>query len=163
VISREDFEEYAERIARTRGWGPTSPQATDLSQRFLTSGRGSKRIGARHGKRDVTVQEWLHYRDRILDTPALYDQMMEPIGRMVFTMLDEGGDGSVTADEYTEIYQSGSVDRGGATEAFRRLDLDHDGRLTVDEVMTLADQFFRSDDPQDAGNVLFGVVQASVG
>jgi Ca2+-binding EF-hand superfamily protein len=158
VITRRDFEDYAERIARTRGWGASSPQAKDLSQRFLTFWQGLEEVGARRGRKEVSLQDWLEYWDRILGNPPLYDQLIEPIARMVFTMLDRDGDGAVTESEYSQIYQSGSVDRGGAAEAFARLDLDHDGRLSVDEILTLADQFFRSQDPEEAGNALFGIV-----
>jgi Ca2+-binding EF-hand superfamily protein len=163
IISRADFEEYARRIARTRGWGPDSAEYNALLGRFLNFWNGLEQIAESRGSLNVTLTEWYAYWDRILGTPGMYELIAAPIGRMVFTMLDHDGDGSVTGDEYAVVYKHGGLDPDEAPAAFTRLDLDHDGRLSVAEVMTLLDQFFRSEDPAEPGNAFFGVAPVMVG
>ena len=86
--------------------------------------------------------------------------MIEPIGRMVFTILDQDGDDAVTVGEYCAIFEPAGINPAEATAAFEHLDLNHDGRLGIDEILQLADQFFRSNNPSDPGNALFGFVTA---
>ncbi len=158
VLTRADFEEFTRRIASTRGWGSDSAEYEELLSRFLTFWEGLEQIASARGSDRVTLAEWLEHWDQILGTPGMYDRIIIPIGRMLFTMLDQDGDGSVTAEEYAAIYSHGGLDPEEAPAAFVRLDLDGDGRLSVDEVMQLADQFFRSENPDEPGNVLFGPV-----
>lgn len=158
VLTRADFEEYTRGIASTRGWGPESAEYRELLAGFLTFWEGLAQTANARGADRVTLTEWLDYWDRILETPGMYDQIVERIGRMVFTILDQDGDGSVTAEEYAAQYRHGALDVEEAAAAFARLDLDGDGRLSVDEIMQLAEQFFRSEDPDEPGNVLFGPV-----
>jgi Ca2+-binding EF-hand superfamily protein len=158
VITRSDFEEYTRRIANTRGWGPESDQYQNLLARFLTFWNGLEESARAHGARQVTVTEWLDYWDVILSTPGMFGQIAAPIGRMVFTILDQDGDRSITAEEYASVFAQGGLDPAQAGPAFARLDLNGDGRISVDEIMKLLDQFFRSSDPADPGNALFGIV-----
>ena len=118
-IDRTDFEEYAKRIAANRGWGPGSSEASDLRGRFLAFWDGLGEVGARHGRSAVTMEDWLEYWDQILGTPGMYDSLAVPIARMVFTILDRDGDGSVTGDEYAAIYDAGGSDRRQASTADR--------------------------------------------
>jgi Ca2+-binding EF-hand superfamily protein len=104
VINRADFEEYTRRIASTRGWGPESPEYEELLTRFLTFWNGLEQSARALGASEVTLTEWFEYWDRILGTPGMYEQIAEPIGRMVFTILDQNGDGSITAAEYTAAF-----------------------------------------------------------
>ena len=158
VPTRADFDEYARRIAAMRGWGSDSEEYRQLSARFTTFWDGLEEIASSMGTKQVTLATWFEYWDRLLGEPGRYEQVAAPIGRVLFTMLDRDGDGSVTAEEYADLYEQGGLDPNEAAAAFARLDLDHDGRLSVDEVMQHADQFFWSEDPTEPGNVLFGPV-----
>lgn len=160
VINRVDFEEYTRRIAGLRGWGPESIEYNELLARFFMFWHGLEDIAAGKGVYDVTITEWFEYWDRILNTPGVFDAVIAPIGRLIFTILDEDGDGSITADEYAAIYRFGGLDPAEAAAAFSQLDLDRDGQLSIEEIMAHADEFFRSNDPSAPGNALFGVVPA---
>jgi Ca2+-binding EF-hand superfamily protein len=160
VINRSDFEEYSARIAKTRGWGRDSAEYKQLVDRFMTFWNGLEEVARRKGARQVTVKEWLEDWDEILANPRLYDQIVPPIGRAIFTMLDQDGDGQITAKEYAITFKQGGLDEKDAAAAFERLDLNHDGRLSSEEFITLAEQFFRSNDAADPGNALFGVLPA---
>jgi juvenile hormone diol kinase len=161
VLRRGDFEEYATRVASVRGWKPGSPQHEELTTRFMTFWDGFESFADASGDLRVTLEEWFAYWDQILSTPGMYEGVAKPIGDFIFDLFDRDGDGRVTADEYAFIYRFGGLDPSQAAAAFARLDLDHDGLLSVDEIMTLLGQYFRSDDPDDPGNWLFGPFDAS--
>ena len=158
VITRGDFDEYTRRTARTRGWGEDAPEYQELKERFRTFWNGLEETARARRASDVRLPEWFAYWEQIFQTPGLYDQIIEPIGRDVFSMLDRDGDGSITQQEYAAIYENGGLDPADAAQAFARMDLDGDGRLSVDEIMKLLDQYFRSEDPSEPGNALFGIV-----
>jgi hypothetical protein len=160
VVNRADFEEYSARIAKTRGWGRESAEYKELVDRFMTFWNSLEEVGKRKGARQITVKEWLEDWDEILGDPKKYDKIVPPIGRAIFTMLDQDGDGEITAQEYANTFKFSGLDVKDAAPAFQRLDLDHDGRLSSDEFITLAHQFFRSNNPSDPGNALFGVLPA---
>lgn len=158
VINRADFEDYARMIAATRGWGTDSPEYNELFGRFLTFWNGLEQIAKSRGVRHVTLNEWFEHWDQLLNTKGQYEQVIEPIGRMIFTILDQDGDGSVTFNEYAATFKYSGLDEDDAGPAFKRLDLNRDGKLSVDEILVLADQFFRSNDRAQPGNALFGVL-----
>jgi Ca2+-binding EF-hand superfamily protein len=156
VLTRADFEEFARSVASSRGWSADSAESQELLSRFLTFWNGLAETAGGAGR--VTATAWLDYWDRILGTPGMFDEIAAPIARLVFTILDQDDDGFVTAGEYAGMYGYSGLDPAEAAPAFARLDVDHDGRLSVDEIMQLVHQFFRSENPTDPGNLLFGPV-----
>jgi Ca2+-binding EF-hand superfamily protein len=156
VLRQRDFEEYTRRITSSRGWKPGSPEYDEVRSRFMTFWAGlTAKADTSHDQR-VTIDEWFAYWDQLLATQALYDAIPQPIADSVFSLLDTNGDGHITADEYEHIYRAGGSNPAVAAEAFAKLDLDHDGKISVEEMGTLLGQFFRSNDPKSPGNWLFG-------
>ncbi len=162
VITRDDFEEYARRIASTRGWNTNSGQAAELRSGFMTFWEGLEAGAHARGAQQVSKEDWFDYWDRILTTPGMYDQVIEPIARLVFTILDHDGDGAVTESEYAETFRKGGLAEADAMPAFARLDQNHDGRLSIAEIQKLLDQYFRSNDPAEPGNAFFGIVKPDI-
>ena len=141
VLARSDFDEFARRIAATRGWESDSEQYRELRSRLLTFWDGLDDVARSMESAQVTRATWFEYWARPLGERERYEQVAAPIGRVLFTMLDRDGDGSVTADESAALYAQGGLDPHDAVETFARLDLDPDGRLSVDEVMQQAERF----------------------
>jgi juvenile hormone diol kinase len=155
-LEQSDFTQYTRRIASTRGWAPGSPQYNELLGKFMVFWEGLRGIAdTRHDQR-VTLDTWFAYWEQILGTKGMYDQILHPLADLIFKLLDNDGDGAVKADEYALLYSSGGLDPKLAAAAFSRLDMDHDGQLSVDELLKLLGQFFRSNDPEEPGNWLFG-------
>ncbi len=158
VLEQADFHEYTRRIASSRGWTPESPEYQQLLSRFLTFWKGLEAVADASRDQRVTINEWLAYWDRILTAEGKFDELVEPIAELIFSLLDHNGDGVISADEYALMYSAGGLDPRTAAVAFASLDLDHDGRLTVDEMWTLVRQYFQSNDPSEPGNSFFGPV-----
>jgi Ca2+-binding EF-hand superfamily protein len=155
-LEQSDFTQYTRKIASTRGWAPGTPQYKELLSKFMVFWEGLRRMAdTRHDQR-ITLDTWFAYWEQILGTEGMYDQILQPLADLVFKLLDSNGDGAVKADEYALLYSSGGLDPKLAAAAFSRLDLDHDGELSIDELLKSLGQFFRSNDPEAPGNWLLG-------
>jgi EF hand len=157
ALERSDYVDYANRLAAAGGHRPGSAKYEELMSRFLGFWEMLRQAADRNHDNRVTMREWLVLFDELLSSPAAVEHL-RPIGEAVFTMLDRKGDGSVTLDEYKWLYTSGAVDPKHAVESFKRLDTDHDGRITTSELSARLVEFFTSNDPKSPGTWLFGPV-----
>ncbi len=89
--------------------------------------------------------------------PAAFFQ--QQIGRFVAAeakALDTDGDGYIEPAEYAAFLAAGGVAAEIALAGFDRLDTDHDGKISIDELVAGAAQFFLSPDPADHGTAMLG-------
>src|SRR5262245_6523674 len=157
ALEKSDYVEYTRRIAASSGYGPGSPKYDELLARFLGFWEMLRQKADANQDERVTMREWFTLFEQLISSPAAVDQM-RPIGDAVFTMLDRNGDGVVTLEEYKWLYSSGGLDPNLAADSFKKLDTDHDGRITTSELSTRLFEFFMSDDPSLPGTWLFGPV-----
>jgi len=157
ALERSDYVDYATRLAAEGGHGPGSAKYEELMSRFLGFWEMLRLAADRNHDNRVTQREWFALFDQLLSSPAAAENL-RPIGEAVFSILDRKGDGKVTLDEYKWLYTSGARDPKHAAEAFKRLDTDQDGRITISELLAHLNEFFTSNDPQAPGTWLFGPV-----
>jgi Ca2+-binding EF-hand superfamily protein len=83
--------------------------------------------------------------------------MLKSSASLTFDILDGDRDGYVTFPEYSDWLTcwKNNVD---PREAFLRLDIDNDGKLTRQDIVGLVKDFFLSNDPEASGNSLYGVL-----
>jgi Ca2+-binding EF-hand superfamily protein len=155
VLTPMDYEEYSRRIAASRGWPPGSARHNALVARFMRMWEDLDAAADRTEDKRVTLDEWMAYFDRLLGTQGLYEQVGQPIADSVFAMIDGNGDGVITADDYAMLYSAGALDPTLAADAFAKIDVDRDGRVSPAELSRLLGEFFRSN-PNAPGNWLFG-------
>jgi Ca2+-binding EF-hand superfamily protein len=157
-LDHEDYTEYAHRLAAEGGLMDSSKHQT-LETNFLRFWDMLRQMADRNNDRKVTIREWYDCFEQLLSSPDSA-QKMRPIGEAVFSMLDRNGDGVLTIEEFRWLYSSGALDPKLAADSFRRLDTDHDGRITTAELSARLFEFFLSDAPDTPGNWLFGPVAA---
>ncbi|MEU5216578.1 calcium-binding protein [Streptomyces sp. NPDC020807] len=76
--------------------------------------------------------------------------------RPLWALCDRDDDGQVTAEEFGHFQRALGVAPDALATGFTRLDLDGDGTLSVEELATALWEFWTSEDPDAAGNWLFG-------
>ena len=74
----------------------------------------------------------------------------------IFKLFDINDDGYISQTEYIDLFIGMRIEVRFAPKAFRNLDTNQDGRLSKEEMIRSVDQFMRSDNPNAAGNWLFG-------
>jgi len=155
-LTRADHEAQGQRIAQFKGWAPESPQATEMTERFVKFWQGLAQTADVNDDARVSMNEWYGYWDAILSSPDMYAMIVKPISQSALGMMDRDDDGKVSLDDFVEYLGWSKVDPNVAHDSFQRLDLNRDGFLTTDESMELVEQYFRSDDPSAPGNWFFG-------
>lgn len=157
VLERADLLRVAEALAAARGDEPDSPEYHTLIGQYeaLWAPLQRRAGGAVHAR--VTLEAFLAWHEEALADPESYQRTLGPMAELLFDVFDEDGDGVVYLAEYERFARATGVP-GTPASWFPRLDLNGDGRLTREDVRTLAEQFYLSDDPAAPGNWFFGAI-----
>src|ERR1700754_2151700 len=76
--------------------------------------------------------------------------------KVTFRAADVEGDGFLTPDQVTQIYRAYGVDEQHSAGTVERIDLNRDGRISIDEYVQAAREVYQSNDPTAPGAVMFG-------
>ncbi len=156
VIERADFERIAERSAALRGWSVDSPAYKTLHANLMGWWSGMQSVADVDQSNQITLQEWLDYHDRLIHDPTAYQATIGVVIEFDVQVYDLDGDGLLSLGDYTAFCKSLGISAATAAEAFPHLDLNGDGLISRPELLHLVDEFFKSDDPQAAGNWMLG-------
>lgn len=155
-IEQDDLAALGTRLLGRFDEPPTSPKAQHLATTFerfwqtLVSG-----LDADHDGR-ISPDE---YRDCIdaayIDGPH-FEQMFRPGIEAVAILCDTDGDGRIGLSEFRLVHEAFGIEPAETEAAFRQLDTDHDGTLTITEFVHAATEFYVGNNPGAAGNSFFG-------
>ncbi|MBD2895106.1 Calerythrin [Actinomadura sp. RB99] len=133
VIERSDFEREADDIIARLGAQGT-PQADKLRETYL--GMFDK-LSEAAGSARMTRGEFLNAAEQeiISKGDAGFSAVVRPTIEAIVGILDRDGDGEVSPPEMHGWFAAIGLDGQVADQAFRQLDTDNSGRLTVDELV----------------------------
>ena len=151
VIERSDFEMWINRLALIRGWEKRSEGYERLASILLGTFEGVRKAAcAEDGRVDIpTMSRLLAASQNLLTAPHRW-------GEALFQLIDADGDGVIGLEDYRNLLATLYIRAEVADEAFARLDVDGDGRLSRDEFHLLHVEFFTSNDPEAPGSWLWG-------
>lgn len=153
VITQEDYEDGAQRLAELRNYQPDSVEYQILNSKYIGFWNSLKKVTDKDRNNQITLDEWLEYFEILLKEK---EQIFLIMGYL-FDLLDRDGDREITAEEYTLFLRGYYFDKRSAMEIFIKLDLNGDGHLSKEEFLQLANDFYFSDDPNAPGNALLGL------
>jgi len=156
TISLQDFERVAENVRALHGVDPLSPAHTGLRAGFMLRWNALATSADQDKDGRVDLDEWLSYWDGVLGDEARYEAEIATVTERLFEVFDTDEDGVLGADEFCNFYGVYGLKSALARQVFMDLDEDGDGRVTREELMAMAHQFYRGDDPDAPGNRLFG-------
>lgn len=91
-----------------------------------------------------------------LEDDDRYEAEVEAITDRLFTLFDLDGDDSIGPGEFADFYGVFGLAVSLAETVFVELDANEDGAISRAELLEISRQFYRGDDVEAAGNILFG-------
>ncbi|WP_187414266.1 EF-hand domain-containing protein [Nonomuraea sp. PA05] len=150
-LSSADFETYAKTTADRLHCD--AERARELSEAM----RAWWRQLEEHAKGPVTVIAFTNAVREGMDAgDAHYDQGIGKIVDALVHAADRNGDGIISEQDYLLFFEGTAADEATALEGYRKLDLNADGVLTVEEFRKAVRQFYSAEGVEAAGSFLLG-------
>ena len=156
VVGRKDFERILENLRQLYNLGDSDPRFIAIRESYLQQWEGLVEFADIDADGTVDPEEWLAYFTGVLGDTELYEAAVTSLVFELLNFFDTDEDGVLGADEFVNFYGLFGRSAAMARQVFVGLDRDSDGRITVEELMLMAQEFFQGDDPQSPGNSLFG-------
>ena len=156
TISLPDFERVVENVRALYGVDETSPVHVGLRDGYLLRWSALAESADKDHNGGVELDEWLAYWADVIHDDARYEVEVASVTQRLFEVFDTDLDGVLGSDEFCNFYGVYGLKSALARQVFMDLDADGDGRVTRQELLDMAHEFYRSDDPDAPGNRLFG-------
>jgi Ca2+-binding EF-hand superfamily protein len=157
-IEEADYRVVAGRLAEIQGFSQNSPRRKGLLDLYHNNWEALRAAADRDGDGRVSRDEFLGHWERLLTQRERFEALVPAIVDEIFSMSDHDGDGRMSEEEHAAGLRALEVSEADAKAVFQRLDLDHDGFLSRDEVQRHVVDFYFSSDPDAPGNWLVGPV-----
>lgn len=137
TIDKGDYETEARRILHSFGERESTPKGRALMSAYL--GMWDKLAAkAKVGPQGtVTMEQFLRVSEQevVSGGDAGFDRNLRPTIEAIVDICDTDGDGEVSPAEFTRWMRAAGVDEHQADQAFRQLDTDQSGHLSVEELV----------------------------
>ncbi len=155
-LAAADFERIVENVRILHGEADGSQGYGDLREAYM--GLWERLRSSADVDRDggVDLDEWLAYWQLALEDDDRYVSEVEAITDRLFTVFDLDEDDAIGLNEFADFYGVFGLPVSLAETVFVALDTNGDGVITRSELLEIGRQFYRSDDVEAAGNLLFG-------
>lgn len=158
-VERADWERCAQRLADLRSLSLDAPEYDALRKMHVEIWMKYWLPADSDGDGKVSLQEYLDLTDQLKTAKKLSMEMLLDLFGTIFDTIDLDGDKKITLDDYKSYFRAWGVDESLADDAFASLDLNGDGVLTRMSFVQFGANFFVSDDENEFGNMLFGVLE----
>jgi Ca2+-binding EF-hand superfamily protein len=155
-MANADFERVVENVRILHGISSGSEEYRKLREAYLGRWEALRRFADADADGSVDLAEWLGYWSGLLDADDRYQEEVIAVTDRMFQLFDTDEDGVLGPDEFCDFFGIFGLKSALARGVFVELDLDGDGAISRAELLEMADQFYRSDDPSAPGNNLFG-------
>jgi Ca2+-binding EF-hand superfamily protein len=154
-LQASDYEAFAHSVAEARGFQEGAPGYSLLSMRYQAMWESLRTSVELDEDGAVSLEQFLKSREEMLrgQTPEQFAE--ERVGPMM-ALLDLDGDGVLSPTEFHQFKDIFYGGEAGSAETFKKLDLNDDGVISREEMLQHIISFFFSDDPDAAGNWLYG-------
>jgi juvenile hormone diol kinase len=155
-IERPDFERAAKALADLNNVSEFSEEYLKLRKTFVDIYENIKTLMDVDKNHRIQLAEWVSYFGKMLDSDDEYVEIISPIARHIFNMLDHNENGKISIEEWQLFAKAYSIPDHDIEGLFNKLDYNNSGFITRDEFGYMITDFFLSDDPNKPGNYIFG-------
>jgi Ca2+-binding EF-hand superfamily protein len=156
VITWADHEAILDRFAAATKMSKGSPEFTALRGAIERNWDELKKHADLDKDDAVGLDEWIAHHERMMATPEGYRIAIAAISEMLLGLADDDRDGKLTPANYVMLLGVYGVGADKATQAFAKMDVDRDGKVSTEELMNAVEQFVKSANPNDPGHWLIG-------
>jgi Ca2+-binding EF-hand superfamily protein len=142
-LERTDFEREADRITSMFGAQPQSREAKALKDAFRNLFEFHAREAGVPGNGSVSEDQFLQINEKLMFSggEASFNRVLRPVMEALVGLCDRNADGMINQDEFTQWLKGVGVNESTAMDAFRQIDTDNSGELTVDELLAAVRNF----------------------
>lgn len=158
-INKADYERRTHFLAQQRGFEMDSPEYLQIRQRIMSDWEQLSFYVDEDADGQIILREFLAYYEYVLSDDTMWSENAEETADAIIEVCDVNGDGKITVDEYGVFFKSYTLTDAQVQFAFEKLDADGDGLVTMNELVNAFDQFGKSENPDDAGNYIFGPLE----
>ncbi|MEV6824965.1 EF-hand domain-containing protein [Amycolatopsis sp. NPDC051102] len=143
TLERADFEREAERVAGAFGAQPGSKEATALRDAFRNLFDFHAREAGVPPNGSVSEDQFIRINEKLMfsEGEASFNRVLRPVMQAIVGLCDRNADGMINQEEFIAYLQGVGVDQSTAQDAFRQIDTDNSGELTVDELLAAVRNF----------------------
>ncbi|MFD3683278.1 EF-hand domain-containing protein [Nocardiopsis sp. NPDC058631] len=134
VIERADFEQEVEGILTRFGVEASAPGAAGLRAAYLGL---FDRLAQAAGTEQMSKEDFVRAAESEIVSrgDAGFSEVLQPTIQAIMTIADTDGDGRINPSELERWFAAIGLNTEQADEAFREMDTDNDGSLTVTELV----------------------------
>ncbi|MEV0621745.1 EF-hand domain-containing protein [Nonomuraea sp. NPDC050404] len=111
------------------------------------------------GDRKISPEEYrLGMNAAFVEDPDGYERALRPAIQATLDVTDVNGNRALDLEEFQRFQSAFGTSPEDAEFAFRKIDTDGSGALTIEELVEAGRQFYVGEDPVLTGNWLFGPV-----
>ncbi|WP_336210480.1 EF-hand domain-containing protein [Nonomuraea sp. LPB2021202275-12-8] len=156
VVEREDLLGLGARILVGFGESPTSVTGSSLVDSFDGIWRTLSSTLGRDQDFGMSREDYRKAMTAAFVEGDQYDSVFRPATMAVAGLCDGDGDGHIGAGEFRTLLAAFGTAYDDVDKAFDRLDRSGVGMLTVADLVLAAREYYVGDDPNAAGNWLYG-------
>ncbi|WP_052869584.1 EF-hand domain-containing protein [Streptomyces niger] len=163
VMTVRDIYALAVRIVAELGEPLDSPKSQALLAAFEGFWQDVKQAMDIDRDGVITPLEWRTALTEFAQEPKKFEGDFNPLAKALFDLCDKDGNGKVTQREFARFQKAFGTTSENSERAFRELDRNGNGYLSVDELTEAWREYYTSADPNARGNWLYGdIFQQSI-
>lgn len=142
-LERADFEREADRVAGAFGADPRSREAKMLKEAFGNLFDYHAREAGVSGNGSVSEDQFLQINEKLMfsEGEASFNRVLRPVMEALVGLCDSDHDGRINQQEFIQWLKGVGVSESDARDAFRQIDTDGSGELTVEELLAAVRNF----------------------
>lgn len=155
-LCKKDFEKIVKKLAGVRNWGLRSPRYLALMNQLELDWKGLNQSADTDHDQKVSIAEWLHYYERVLDDPQNYEQQVQTLMEMIFDVFSKDESEGLNQQSWGLLLSVYNVSPVYAPLIFPTLDIEKSGSINREHMLLLIRDFFYSNEPNLPANAMFG-------
>jgi len=156
-VEEADMKRLQGQIFAIFGESPTSQRGADIVRLWDDYWQALLTTAAVDASGRISPQQWREAYGRLASDQASYNRVFTPLATAVFRLVDTDNDDKVGPAEWRSFQES--LGNGDAAEtSFQHMDTNHNGYLTVEELLAAVHEHLTNPDPDVGGGWLLGEV-----